>query len=127
MPSILVVDDDAPAGDLVAALLRHFGYRTSCASSGDAALEQLGDVALPDLVLLDMMMPGMNGIEVLQRIRNNERTADLPVVMYSALDDEEWRAKAQYAGACDYWIKGQFDVGELEERVRERLPVSASI
>jgi DNA-binding response OmpR family regulator len=125
MPSILVVDDDGPAGDLVAALLRHFGYRTSCASSGDAALERLGD-ALPDLVLLDMMMPGMNGIEVLRRIRGNARTADLPVVMYSALDDEEWRAKAHYAGACDYWIKGEFDVGELEERVRERLPVSAA-
>jgi DNA-binding response OmpR family regulator len=120
MASILVVDDDAPAGDLVAALLRHFGHEASSACGGDAALERLSG-ALPDLVLLDLMMPGMNGIEVLRRIRKDARTADLPVVMLSALDDEDWRARAEYAGASDYWIKGGFDVGELEERVRSRL------
>ncbi|HET6246613.1 MAG TPA: response regulator [Tepidisphaeraceae bacterium] len=120
MQRILVVDDDAPAGDLVAALLRHFGYDASTACGGDDALQRLGGT-LPDLVLLDLMMPGMNGIEVLKRIRTDTRTAELPVVMLSALDDEDWRARAHGAGACDYWIKGGFDVGELEERVRSRL------
>src|ERR1700679_1073346 len=104
MANILVVDDDAPAGDLVAALLRHFGHDASSACGGDAALERLGGVP-PDLVLLDVMMPGMNGIEVLKRIRTDSRTADLPVVMLSALDDEDWRARAEASGACDYWIK----------------------
>lgn len=120
MPSILVVDDDAPAGDLVAALLRHFGYDASAACGGDAALQMLNG-SRPDLVLLDLMMPGMNGIEVLRRIRDNEHTADVPVVMLSALDDEEWRQRAAGAGASDYWIKGGFDAGELEERVRTKL------
>ena len=122
MPSILVVDDDAAAGDLVAALIRHFGYEATSASSGDAALESLQGM-LPDMVLLDMMMPDMNGIEVLKRIRSDARTADLPVVMLSALDDEEWRLRAESAGASDYWIKGALDVGEMEELLRSRLPV----
>ena len=124
MPKILVVDDDSSAGDLFATLLRHYGYTTTAATSGQDALESLGSV-LPDLVIVDMMMPDMNGLELLTRIRSNERTAELPVVMLSALDDADWQAKAADAGASDYWVKGGFDFGELEARVRARLPLGA--
>src|SRR5579863_7457853 len=116
MARILVIDDDAPAGDLVAALLRHYGHEASAACGGDAALQHL-DTNKPDLVLLDLMMPGMNGIDVLRKIRSDQRLSSLPVVMLSALDDDDWRARAEYAGASDYWIKGEFDVDELEEKV----------
>jgi DNA-binding response OmpR family regulator len=107
-------------GELAAELLRQFGYEASRACGGYAGLEELTGIR-PDLILLDMMMPDINGIDVLRQIRADPRTADIPVVMFSALDDEEWRAKAAYAGASDYWIKGEFDAGELEERVRERI------
>ena len=121
MASILVVDDDQPTAELFAAILRHMGYHATSIQSGLAAIEHIG-AALPDLVILDMMMPDMNGLEVLRRLRTDERTASLPVVMFSALDDDDWRERAADAGANDYWIKGGFDAGELEERVRSRLP-----
>ncbi len=122
MASILVVDDDPAAGELFSAILRNFGYDTTSADSGNAALERLRAQSLPDLVILDMMMPGMNGIEVLRRIRSDARTAELPVVMFSALDDDDWRARAKDEGANDYWIKGCLDQGEIEEMVRTALP-----
>jgi DNA-binding response OmpR family regulator len=121
MSRILVVDDDQFAAELFAALLRHLGYEVAFATSGAAALEHL-DGGLPDLVILDVMMPELNGVELLRLIRANAKTADVPVVMYSALDDDDWHAQAMDAGAHDYWIKGGFGFGELEERVRSRLP-----
>jgi DNA-binding response OmpR family regulator len=121
MARILIIDDDAPAADLVAAVLRQFGYETDCAVGGDAALSHLCH-SVPDLVLLDIMMPTMNGIEVLRRIRADARTAGLQVIVLSALDDEEWRDRAQQEGASDYWIKGGFDFGELEERMNACCP-----
>ena len=63
MASILVVDDDQPAAELFAAILRHLGYHATSTCSGPSALEHIG-TAMPDLVILDMMMPDMNGLEV---------------------------------------------------------------
>ena len=120
MSSILVVDDDPSAAELFSLMLRQMGYHAVSAFSGPAALEHIG-TTLPDLVILDMMMPDMNGLDVLRQLRTDARTAGVPVVMFSALDDDEWRDKAARAGANDYWIKGGFDAGELEERVRSRL------
>lgn len=126
MPSILVVDDDKPTAELFTVILRHLGYHVTPKFSGPAALEHMHmGVGLPDLVILDMMMPDMNGLEVLKRVRTDARTASVPVVMFSALDDDEWRERAASAGATDYWIKGGFDAGELEERVRSSLPAEA--
>lgn len=120
MSTILVVDDDQLAAESFTAFLRHLGYRVSFATSGSAALETLrGD--LPDLVILDVMMPDLNGVELLRRIRADVRTATVPVVIYSALDDDQWEAQARDAGARDYWIKGGFGFGELEEKVRSQL------
>jgi CheY-like chemotaxis protein len=121
MSSILVVDDDQFAAEILTALLRHLGYEVTFATSGPAALERL-DGGLPDLVILDVMMPEINGLELLRLIRSNSKTAGVPVVMYSALDDDDWQARAMDAGAHDYWIKGGFGFGELEEKVRSRLP-----
>jgi len=121
MPSILLVDDDPVSADCFAAIFRQLGYAVTAASSGLAALAHLQQ-SLPDLVILDVMMPEMNGLEVLKQIRTNERTASLPVVMFSALDEDEWRERAVGAGADDYWIKGGFDYGELEQTIRSRLP-----
>jgi CheY-like chemotaxis protein len=121
-PTILVVDDDQVAADSFTAILRHFGYQVISVANGAAALEYLGG-GLPDLVILDLMMPDMNGLELLRCIRTDLKTAMVPVIMYSALDDEQWRAQARDAGASDYWIKGGFDFGELEEKIRSCLPV----
>jgi CheY-like chemotaxis protein len=121
MPNILVVDDDQLAAESFSCILRHLGYQVMFVTSGPAALEHLS-VGLPDLVILDVMMPELNGLELLRRIRTNARTAQVPVVIYSALDDDQWRTQAMDAGAQDYWIKGCFGYGELEEKLRVQLP-----
>ncbi len=126
MSNILVVDDDPSAGDLFTAILRSFGYHTTSATSGDEAIESLR-TWVPDLVILDVMMPGMNGLEVLKKIRKDERTAEVPVVMFSALDDDDWRARAKEEGATDYWIKGALDQGEIEELLKSALPVLSQV
>jgi two-component system phosphate regulon response regulator PhoB len=121
MPQILVIDDDQLAAESFSAVLRHLGYQVMFVTSGPAALEHLSS-GLPDLVILDVMMPELNGLDLLRRIRTDARTAQVPVVIYSALDDDQWRTDAMDAGAQDYWIKGCFGYGELEERLRVQLP-----
>jgi CheY-like chemotaxis protein len=121
MATILVVDDDQLAAESFTAILRHLGYQVGFVTSGLAALEHLSG-GLPDLVILDVMMPEVNGLDLLRRIRTDARTAQVPVVIYSALDDDDWRAQAMDAGAQDYWIKGGFGSGELEEKLQSQLP-----
>ncbi len=121
MPHILVVDDDQLSAESFSAVLRHLGYQVMFVTSGPAALEHLTG-GLPDLVIMDVMMPELNGLDLLRRIRTDEKTARVPVVIYSALDDDDWRIQAMDAGAQDYWIKGCFGYGELEEKLRVQLP-----
>lgn len=122
MSKILVVEDDQISGDLFTTILQNLGYDANAANSGAAAIDYLRENQ-PDLAILDVMMPDMNGIDLLRLIRANPKTMDLPVVMYTALDDENWQARAMDAGADDYWIKGGFGCGELEEKLRSRLAV----
>jgi DNA-binding response OmpR family regulator len=116
--SILVVDDQPQNTRLLEALLRPHGYALLHASSGAEALE-LAWSREPDLVLLDVEMPGMNGYEVCRRLRADERTAFLPVVMVTS-HREEVRADALDAGADDFVTK-PFERQELLARVRSLL------
>src|SRR5437868_3994189 len=116
MASILVIDDDGLAAELYTSLLRVFGHEAAFVTSGRDALLHLGS-ARPDLVILDIMMPEMNGMDLLLKLKADVQTSGLRVVIFSALDETQWRDRAARAGACDYWIKGGFDFGELEERV----------
>lgn len=82
-PFVLVIDDEASIRDLIIAILEEEGYRVIGASSGPRALMLLPEVQ-PDLIVLDIMMPGMNGREVLDRIRQTPNSAEIPVVLISA-------------------------------------------
>lgn len=88
-----------------------------CVDSGEAALAYLR-LHLPRLVILDVMMPGMDGFEVLKAIRSDPRTAALPVIMFTASSDDKHRDQAQQLKATDYWLKGQLDFAELRQRVQ---------
>jgi adenylate cyclase len=113
-PSILVVDDQPPNLRLLDAILQPRGYRTLIATSGQEALEVLRRDEV-DLVLLDILMPGMDGYEVCRRIREHPDTEFLPVVMITASDTAE-KVRATEAGADDFVTK-PFDHGELLARV----------
>ena len=120
---ILVVDDTAVNLKLLGDLLTAKGYDVTTASSGTEALEKI-DKAPPDLVLLDVMMPGMSGYEVCKKLRENPATGILPVVMVTALDPAQERIKGIDAGADDFLTK-PINQPELLSRVRSLLRVKS--
>jgi two-component system cell cycle response regulator len=101
---VLVVDDNIVNVRLLEELLKSASFEVATAMSGGAALEQVAQFR-PDIVLLDVMMPDMDGYEVCRRIRQDQKTARLPVIMITALDKESDREMAQEAGANDFLSK----------------------
>ena len=120
---ILVVDDTPNNVKLLSDVLAVKGYAVATAASGEEALAKIPAEA-PDLVLLDVMMPGLSGYDVCGRIRADPGTALLPVVLVTALDPERERIKGIEAGADDFLTK-PINQGELFARVRSLLRVKA--
>ena len=118
---VLVVDDTAANVNLLADLLRHHGFIALTAGDGEAALAEVATRA-PDLVLLDVVMPGMDGFETCRRIRAEPGNAMLPVVMVTALESKEDRIRGIEAGADDFLSK-PINVHELLARVRSLLRI----
>lgn len=115
--TVLVVDDTDTARDVVERILRFHGVSAFGARNGLEALLLL-DQLHPDLVLLDISMPDMDGLTVLERIRDNPRWHDTPVVMMSAISDQESVGKAFALGACEYLVKADFSAPKMLEVVR---------
>jgi adenylate cyclase len=120
-PRILVVDDQPESIRLLHAVLSPRGYSVDSVSSGAEALERLAAEPAPDLVLLDVVMPEIDGYEVCRRIRATPATELLPVVMLTASSGEE-RLRALEAGADDFLMK-PFDQAELLARVRSLIRI----
>jgi len=120
-PKILIVDDTVHNVKMLADLLAAKGYAIVTAASGQEGLEKV-EAEQPDLVLLDVMMPGMDGYEVCRRIRANPEYGILPVVMVTALDPTRERIKGLDAGADDFLTK-PVNMAELIARVRSLLRI----
>lgn len=120
--SILVVDDETfVAHAAAAALLRAEGYHAEVAHCGQQALDRLRDVSpLPQLVILDIAMPDMDGFEVLRRIRAEPSFNSVSIIMYSAFCDRQFRERAELLGACGYVVKSG-DWPELLRQVKRVL------
>ena len=117
--NILVVDDEADIAELVCVNLEKNGFKTRRCPDGEQAMQALED-RLPDLVVLDVMMPGIDGLEVCRRIRARERTAALPVLMLTARAEEMDKVLGLEMGADDYLAK-PFSPREMVARVRALL------
>ena len=118
-PKILVIDDEQSIVDFIRLGMRYEGFRVEDAADGvhglDAALH-----GRPDLVILDIMLPGIDGLEVCTRLRSSEATADVPILMLTAKDEVADRVTGLESGADDYLTK-PFSFEELAARVRALL------
>lgn len=129
MPRILVIDDDPAIAELVAVNLEMAGYEVSQAEDGIKG-QALALQLLPDLIVLDLMLPKVDGFTICQRLRRDERTADIPVLMLTALSQTQNKVEGFNAGADDYLTK-PFEVEEMLARVRallrrtDRIPQAA--
>ena len=119
MSKILVVDDEPTIVELIEESLRIEGYETSRAYSGEEALETLAKDP-PDLVLLDLMLPGMDGYEVCRQMQKDVRLSQIPVIMLTAKSAVADKVAGYQKGADDYITK-PFDTEELLVRVRAQL------
>lgn len=110
--TILVVDDNPDSITILQSILETRGYRVVVADSGTVALEKVQEEPRPDLVLLDIMMPEMNGLEVLQAIKETNATARVPVILVTAkTHDEDVLSGYQYG--ADYYITKPFTAKQL--------------
>ncbi len=117
-PKILIVDDEPLNVELLEGYLSK-DYDILKAYNGNEALLIVGTTPL-DLIILDIMMPGMNGYEVCSRIKNDEKTISIPIIIVTALNEREARIKAIEAGA-DEFLNKPIDIIELTTRVRSLL------
>lgn len=114
--TILLVDDDMVLSEMYAERLRGAGYQVIVAHDGEAGLAE-ATAKLPNLVLLDIMMPKMNGLDTLKALKADPRTADIPVVLLTALIQELDKVKGITSGAQEYLVKSEVMPGELIERI----------
>ena len=119
MSRILVVEDETAIGELIAINLRHAGHEVTLAASAEQALREV-DAQLPDLVVLDWMLPGQSGVSLARRWRGDARTRELPVIMLTARSEESDKVAGLDAGADDYLTK-PFSTNELMARIRAVL------
>lgn len=114
---ILVVDDHAVTREPLAKLLRYEGFETASAANGVEALDAVATVR-PDLVLLDVMMPKMNGVDFLQNLRADERWKSIPVIALTGTLDPHQLGRLAELGVAEVMTKARFTVDELLARIR---------
>ncbi len=117
---ILVVEDDDFLKKLIVQRLEHEGFKAEGVPEGKAALEFLKKTT-PILVVLDLLLPGVDGFQVLQEIRENQRLKGLPVIVLSNLGEQEHINRAKMLGADDYLVKAHFTLGEIMEKINKLI------
>jgi two-component system phosphate regulon response regulator PhoB len=117
--TLLIVEDEADLSELMRYNLEAEGFRVISAESGDEAVERIRD-GVPDLILLDWMLPGISGIELTRRWRSRDETARTPIIMITARGEEEERVRGLANGADDYVVK-PFSMPELVARIQALL------
>ncbi len=118
--TILIIDDDERLTDVYSMALRVSNYKVEHISSGKDSIKHITKLK-PDLVVLDAMMPGASGVEVLKSIRNTPSTKNLKVIMFTALADEKMKKKVLGLGVSDYIVKSQLPISQFVENISKVL------
>jgi len=119
-PLILVVEDDKFLRDLLVHKIEERGYRVEVAVDGEEGAKQI-EALRPDLVLLDLILPGLDGFGVLGQIHDDPRLSQIPVIILSNLGQQEEIEKGLSLGAKDYMIKAHFTPQEVVDRIKKIL------
>lgn len=122
MPTVMVVDDVDMMRDVLARLLRREGYQTLSAGSGHEAIDVLEHhqgADKPDLILLDVKMPDIDGLDLLERLHDDPRWKNVPVIMLTAVSDTHCVHRAEQLGAKAYLVKAAFSVHEMMSHVKK--------
>lgn len=117
---ILIIEDDKLLKKVIGKKLIIENYKVIEATDGEEGLK-LSESEQPDLILLDLVLPEINGFEVLARLKKNPNTFKIPVIILSNLGDEEKVEKGLELGAADYLIKAHLDPGDIIERIKKVL------
>lgn len=117
---ILLVEDDVALSSVYKSRLELEGFETRTVSNGEDALSAAVDFK-PDLILLDAMMPKISGFDVLDILRNTPETANVRIIMLTALSQPKDKERAEALGVNDYLVKSQVVIGDVVERVRFHL------
>lgn len=113
---VFIVEDDDFLRSLTVKRLEKDGYELSVSASGEEAMDGILK-AKPDIVLLDLLLPGLSGFEVLKKIRENEATKSLPVIVFSNLGQREDIEKAKALGVNDFLIKANFTLDDVVGKI----------
>lgn len=113
---ILLAEDDRFMRRAAEATLRHHGFTVITAPDGEEAL-RLAQCEVPDLVLLDLIMPKLHGFEVLKALKSDPATSQIPVIVFSNLGQESDSRMAHELGALDYWVKSNLGLEDLAGRL----------
>lgn len=120
MARVLIVDDNVDMCRVLARLVRASGHAADVALGGQEAIDYMQS-HLPDAMILDVMMPRIDGLDVLRAVRANARTANVPVIMFTAAGEGELREHAMRQGANAYLVKGTLDLGQLNAQLSPYL------
>jgi len=118
--TILIIEDDKFLRDLIAQKLLREGFGIAEAVDGEKGLKKVKEVK-PDLILLDLILPGMDGFEVLAKIKEEPVLAEIPVIILSNLGQKDDIERGLKLGAIDYLIKAHFTPGEIIEKIKKVL------
>ena len=123
MAKILFIEDDPLLVKIYSTRLSQDGFEVLSAENGEAGL-QVAETQVPDLIVLDIMMPRLDGFSVLEKLRTSEKTKNTPILVYSNLGQEDETARAKKMGATDFIIKANLSPTEMIAKIKEYLPKS---
>ncbi len=118
--SILLVDDDLTLREMYSERLKAEGFTVEMAKDGEEALSKAMDIK-PSIILLDIMMPKINGLDVLKRLKQDSETKDIPVIVLTALIQDREKMESITSGADDYIVKSEMMPGEVIQKVKALL------
>lgn len=119
--TVFIIEDDIFLQGLEATKLKKEGFDIQTAANGDEAFKIIESKVKIDLVLLDLMLPGIDGFEILKRIKQEKSISNVPVIVFSNLSEEKDIDRAKKMGASEFMVKSNFNLDELAKKIKEMI------